>query len=168
MAGLMTIRTTTGDDLAEVDALFQRSYPALLKGHYEPSLMVLAIPLISRANPRLLASGRYFAVRNSDGVIIGAGGWSGADPRGGRLPAKTGHIRHVVTDHRRVREGIGRVLMDHIIADTQRAGVRNLDCLSTRMAVPFYAACGFKTVGPISVTLAEAIEFPAVLMKREI
>ena len=46
MTELLTIRRTRREDLAEVDALFQRSYPALLKGHYPPSLMVTAVPLM--------------------------------------------------------------------------------------------------------------------------
>ena len=44
MADLLTIRTTRHSDLSEIDALFQRSYPALLRDHYPPSLMVMAIP----------------------------------------------------------------------------------------------------------------------------
>lgn len=169
MDGTLTIRRTSRDDLAEIDALFQRSYPALLKGHYPPSLMVTAVPLISRANPRLIASGRYFAVRDAGGAIVGAGGWSGGAQRGGGpAGAGVGQIRHVVTDHRRVREGIGRALMTHIVTDAARAGVGHLDCLSTRMALPFYAACGFREVRPVRIELAEAILFPAVLMRRRL
>ena len=165
--GLMTIRPTTRADLAEIDALFQRSYPALLKGHYPPSLMVMAIPLISRANPSLLASGHYFAVTDDNGRIVGAGGWSGADPRSRRARARSvGHIRHVVTDHTRVRQGIGQALMEHIFGDARGIGVGQMECLATRMAVPFYAACGFDEVGPVTIELRAGIEFPAVLMRR--
>lgn len=167
MTGLLTIRRTGREDLAEVDALFQRSYPALLKHHYPPSLMVTAVPLIARAKPELLTSGRYFAVVDAEGAIVGAGGWSSTDPRMGRPgAAATGHIRHVVTDHRRTREGVGRALMAHIFGDARAAGIRRMDCLSTRMAVPFYAACGFETVRPVVIPLREAIDFPAVLMER--
>ncbi|MBT8417326.1 MAG: GNAT family N-acetyltransferase [Silicimonas sp.] len=167
MTDLLSIRRTTRDDLAEIDALLQRSYPALLKDHYPPSLMVTAIPLISKANPRLLTSSRYFAVCDADGVIDGAGGWSGRDPWQARSDATSaGQIRHVVTDHRRVRQGIGRELMRHILDDARASGVGRLDCLSTRMAVPFYAAAGFEAVQPVSITLAAAIAFPAILMRR--
>ena len=167
MTGLLTIRQTRREDLAEVDALFQRSYPALLKDHYPPSLRIMAIPLISRANPSLLSSGHYFAVTDGAGRIVGAGGWSRADPRRARPGDLTaGHVRHVVTDHRRTREGIGRALMGHIFDDARASGVMRLDCLSTLMAVPFYAACGFEELGPVIITLREAVEFPAILMQR--
>ena len=169
MPELLTIRTTRREDLGEIDALFQRSYPALLRAHYAPSLMVMAIPLIAWANPALIASGRYFAVFDGRDRIVGAGGWSGVDPRRQQSGApSTGHVRHVVTDHTRVREGIGRALMGHVFDDARAAGVQRLDCLSTRMAVPFYAACGFDEVGPVTIDLRPGIEFPAVLMQRSL
>lgn len=169
MPELLTIRTTRREDLSEIDALFQRSYPVLLKDHYPPSVRVMALPIIARANPALVASGRYFAVTDGWDRIIGAGGWSGMDPRLQRPGAPTtGHIRHVVTDHTRVRQGIGRALMGHIFDDARAEGVLRLDCLSTRMAVPFYAACGFDEVGPVSIDLRSGIEFPAVLMQRSL
>lgn len=169
MTGTFTIRRTTPADLREIDALLGRSYPALLKGHYPPSLMVTAVPLLARANPRLVSSGRYFAVVDAEGRIVGAGGWSGEDPRlGSRGASAAGHIRHVVTDHRRVRAGIGRALMGHVFDDARNAGVSRLDCLSTRMAVPFYAACGFEVDGEVKIELRPGIEFPAILMHRAI
>jgi GNAT superfamily N-acetyltransferase len=169
MDDILSIRTTSRADLAEVDALFQRSYPALLKHHYPPSILVTAIPLISHAQPRLLASGSYFAVTDQTGAIVGAGGWTPSAPPGQRSgAAATGHVRHVVTDHRRVRAGIGRALMAHVFDDARGAGMTRLDCLSTLMAVPFYAACGFEEVGPQVIPLAPGIEFPAVLMRRSL
>lgn len=167
MDDLLSIRTTSRTDLAEIDALFGRSYPALLKAHYPPSLLVTAIPLIAKANPRLVTSGTYFAVTDQAGAIVGAGGWTASAPPGqGSGAASTGHIRHVVTDHRRTRAGIGRALMGHVFDDARAAGMMRLDCLSTLMAVPFYAACGFEEVGQRIIPLAPGIEFPAVLMYR--
>lgn len=169
MSDHLTIRETSLTDLAEIDSLFRSSYPALLKEHYPPSILVTAIPLIAKANPRLLASGNYFAVIDSAGRIVGAGGWSGTDPRIQRSGAPTtGHVRHVVTDHRRVREGIGRALMGHVFDHARAAGVLRLDCLSTLAAVPFYTACGFETVGPVSIALKPGIEFPALHMQRSL
>lgn len=169
MDDILSIRTTSRDDIAEVDALFQRSYPALLKRYYPPSLLVTAIPLISHAQPRLLTSGTYFAVSDRTGSIVGAGGWTSSAPPGQRSGAPaTGHVRHVVTDHRKTRMGIGRALMGHIFDDARDAGMTRLDCLSTLMAVPFYGAVGFEEIGPRVIPLAPGIEFPAVLMRRSL
>ena len=168
MALELKIRTAQPGDLSRVDSLLSRSYPVLLKGAYPPSVLVTAIPLISHANPRLLSSGSYFLVESGD-ELVGAGGWTATEPGTGRRGApSTGHIRHVATDPNRVREGIGRALMGHIFDHARASGMARLDCLSTLMAVPFYAACGFDEVGPVSVPLRPGIDFPAVLMQRHI
>ena len=167
MSQTLTIRPTTRGDLAEIDALFARSYPALLAKAYPPSVLVTAIPLIAKANPALLRSGTYFAVCHPTYGILGAGGWTNSAPGTGRAGAQaTGHIRHVVTDHRQVRQGIGRALMDHIFESAADHRVTRLECFSTLMAEPFYRACGFESEGPMMIELRPGIEFPAVRMTK--
>ena len=162
----MRIRTARPDDLAALDALLAASYPRQLREDYPPSVMVTALPLISRAQPRLLASGTYYVAEEND-RILGAGGWSLAIPeaRDATRPGRA-NIRHVVTDHRRTREGIGRALMEHSFAEARAAGCTYAHAASTRSAVPFYSALGFRTLGPMVVTLAPGIDFPAVAMRR--
>jgi GNAT superfamily N-acetyltransferase len=169
MAETLTVRLAQGADLSSIDALLARTYPILLKPHYPPSTMVLALPLISRANPRLVTSGSYYVVEEA-GVVVGAGGWTPAVGGGGgrAVRRRIGHVRHVVVDHRRVRRGIGRALMTQILGDAAAAGLRAMECQSTRAAVPFYAACGFAELGPIEVTLAPGIDFMAVRMARRL
>jgi len=166
MTATFVTRPATGADLAAIDALLGRSYPALLKGAYPPSLLVTAIPLISKAQPHLVASGTYFVVADGD-EIVGAGGWTRAVPgtRGGASQG-IGHIRHVVTDHRRVRQGIGRRLMAHTFETARAGGITTLECYSTLMAVPFYASVGFDMLGDMSIPLRPGIDFPAVHMRR--
>ena len=113
-----TFRKSVPGDLAELDALFARSYPKLLKADYPPSVLVTALPLISRANPALLASGTYF-VAEENGTILGAGGWTRD-----RREAQTGHVRHLVTDDRALRRGVGRAIMTCNFRDARAAGVR--------------------------------------------
>ena len=101
------VRVATPDDLNGVDLLLSRSYPVLLKPDYAPSTLVTALPLISRAQPALLASGSYF-VAELEGEIVGAGGWTFAAPGGKPGTRGVGHVRHVVTSHLHTRRGIGR------------------------------------------------------------
>lgn len=157
-------------DLARVDALLARSYPRLLAGDYPPSIMVTAVPLIARANPKLLASGRYFVAETEEEAIVAAGGWSTEAPTDQRTGAAAGpgHVRHVVTDHRLIRRGIGRRLMAAVLADAGSAGIPCLDCLSTRTAVPFYAALGFDLLGLVEVQLRPGIGFPALHMRCQL
>ncbi|WP_323786155.1 GNAT family N-acetyltransferase [Thalassovita sp.] len=161
----LTVRRSTADDMIAVDMLLSRSYPALLKADYPASVLVTALPIISRAQPDLLRSGTYFVVEK-DGNICGAGGWTRAAPQRGEDAAQTGHIRHVVTDHRQTRQGIGRALMTTVLADAKEHGMLNLHCQATLTAVPFYTALGFLPQHRIDVPLRPGITFPAMFMLR--
>jgi GNAT superfamily N-acetyltransferase len=168
MQPTVTIRRARPGDLAAVDRLLARSYPRLLAADYPPSVMVLAVPIIARARPELLASGRYLVALDAAGTVVAAGGWSIAPPVGGAALGYLGHVRHVATDPDVVRQGIGRRLMHEVMADAAQAGVRRMDCLSTRTAVPFYAALGFRVLGETEVPLRPGISFPAVRMLADL
>ena len=167
MAETMTVRAARPSDLAAVDALLRRSYAVQVRGDYPPSVIVTALPLLARANASLLASGTYHVAEDEEGAILGAGGWTTIGPQGARR-AGVGHVRHLVTDHRRARRGIGTGVMSRVLDQAGDAGMRALDCLSTRMAVPFYARLGFQAVGPVDVSLRPGIVFPAVRMIRRL
>ena len=160
MAG-REITTLTPRDTSAVDALLAKSYPRLLKVDYPPSVLVTAIPIISRARPELMASGTFYGIWD-DGVLLGVGGWTPNRPRG------EAEVRHVATDPDVVRRGVGRALMTHVFEAARAAGRRDMRCMSTRTAVPFYEAVGFRRMQEGSVTLGPGIEFPAVLMRRRI
>jgi GNAT superfamily N-acetyltransferase len=167
----LTLRHATPADLAAVDALLARSYPRLLAKDYPPSVLVLAVPIISRARPELLASGCYWLAEDGTGRVVGAGGWSASAPNPsdvsggpGAQQAGLAHVRHVATDPDAVRRGIGRALMTRVMAEARATGHRQMECLSTLMAVPFYASVGFEAVGAVTVNLRPGIYFPAIRM----
>ncbi len=161
----LQIDTATPADLAETDALFARAYPVLLKPDYPPSVLVTALPIISRAQPKLLASGTFYVAR-LDGAIVGAGGWTPGAPGGARSQRAVGHIRHVVTDQDYTRRGVGRAIMARIFETAMAAGMGELKCQATITAVPFYKSMGFNVLGDITVPLRPGIDFPAVAMAR--
>jgi GNAT superfamily N-acetyltransferase len=155
------IRLARPGDLAAVDALLGRSYPRLLKGDYPPSVMVTVVPVIARARPELLASGRYFLAEDAAGRVIGAGGYSLAMGR-----AALAHIRQVATDPDALRQGIAGRLMQAIFTVAQAEGVTRYDCLATLTAVPFYTSVGFRKIGRVDVPILPGLSFPAVRMWR--
>nr|WP_240931729.1 GNAT family N-acetyltransferase [Sedimentitalea sp. CY04] len=137
-----------------------RSYPKLLKSDYAPSVLVTALPIISRARPGLIACGTYYVGVDNDQVLA-AGGWTRD-----RVRADKGHIRHVVTDDRALRRGIGRAILGHTIETARQAGVIELECASTLTAVPFYSSVGFEVEEDMIIELAPGIQFPAVRMRQ--
>jgi GNAT superfamily N-acetyltransferase len=168
MTDLLTLRPATRADLAAVDELLAHSYPRLLAADYPPSILITALPLIARARPELLVSGTYWVAVAADGEMLGAGGWTPGAPGDGATSAGLVHVRHVVTRAGRVRQGIGRALMERVMAQATAAGMRRLDCLSTWTAVPFYGAMGFRELGPVEVPLRPGIVFPAVRMECDL
>jgi GNAT superfamily N-acetyltransferase len=164
----LTLRTATAADIGAIDALLARAYPRLLKADYPPSLLVMAIPRIARAQPALIASGTYHVATDDDGRILAAGGWSRGGPgpaRPGSGPA-TGQVRHVVTDDRLTRCGLGRSLLTRIFDEARGEGMTRLDCLSTLTALPFYRALGFTGKRSLTVSLGPGIDFPVIALSR--
>ncbi len=172
MAQTVTLRPAVLSDLGAVDRLLSRSYPRLLREDYPPSVMVLALPLITRARPSLLASGRYYVVTDAEGRIVGAGGYSltAPAPDAARQARRThvAHIRHFVTDPACLRQGIASAIMTRALEGAAQEGAQIAECLSTRTAVPFYGASGFTLLGPVEVPLGPGISFPAIRMQRRL
>lgn len=169
----LTLRASKLSDLSAVDTLLARSYPRLLAADYPPSVMVTALPIIARARPELLTSGRYFLAFAQDGRLMGAGGWSGAapgpsdQPQGRAAGVGIAHVRHVATDPDAVRQGVGRAIMRAVFEAARVAGMVQMECLSTRTAVPFYTSLGFRVLGAADVPLRAGIVFPAVRMIKD-
>jgi GNAT superfamily N-acetyltransferase len=164
----LTIRPGQREDIGPLDSLLARSYPRLLAGDYPPSVLVTAIPRISHAQPALVTCGTYF-VALRDGVLVGGGGWTRSAPgQRGTGPSHVGHVRHFATDVVAVRLGVGSALMTEVLRTAVGAGIRRLECLSTRTAVPFYLSAGFTSVEAVEVPLAAAITFPAIRMHRKL
>jgi GNAT superfamily N-acetyltransferase len=166
MADDLTLRPATPADFAAVDALIANSYRALLKRDYAPSVLVTALPLISRVNPALLRSGQYYLTEDGTGNVLAAGGWSRSPPQGGPGRADIGHVRAVATHPGHLRKGLAQALVTHALSEALAAGVARVICQSTRTAVPFYTAMGFRPRGEILISLRPGITFPAVEMER--
>jgi len=162
----LSIRIATPEDAPAVDALMKRSYGRLLKDDYPAEILIAALPLMARANPKLLASGTYFLVEDDADGLLGAGGWTPTAP--GDMPNTPGlgHIRHVATDDRAVRRGVGRMILERCIAEAKAAGLERLEALSTLTAVAFYEAMGFEDIEPVAVPMGPHVMLPSIRMLR--
>ena len=163
-----TIRAAGPGDGARLARLFAASYPALMAGAYPDALLGKVLPLMTRANPDLLASGAYHVAETPDGVIIGGGGWTLAHPASGEIAPETAHIRHFASHPDWLRRGVGRAIFGVCAAQARRAGVRRLEVYSSRNAEVFYAAVGFERLGVEDVEMAPGLLFPTILMASEI
>lgn len=159
------VRPATLADEAAVTGVLSRSYPALLAAHYDADLLARALPLMVRANPKLLASGTYHVACEADGTMLGCGGWTPERPGTGEIVSGLGHLRHFGVDPGATRRGVGARLLAHCIAEAEARGVREIECYATLSAEPFYQSAGFVTIGPIDVDMGGVL-FPSLVMKR--
>ncbi|WGH77819.1 GNAT family N-acetyltransferase [Jannaschia ovalis] len=149
-----------------IDGLLSAVYPRLLLDDYDGHAVNAILPLLDRANPKLLESGSYYMLFERL-ELVAVGGWTATAP-GEDCPEGTGHVRHVATHPDHLKKGHASRLMRHIRDKARAGGVRRLDCLSSLNARPFYARQGFDDHGIDEAPIAPGITFPVVRMAAAI
>ncbi|MET0605250.1 MAG: GNAT family N-acetyltransferase [Beijerinckiaceae bacterium] len=162
----ISLRVTTTDDAASVSAVLAASYPALLASAYDPDVLGRALPLMTKANPKLLASGTYYLAEAVAGVAVGCGGWTRERPGSGEIENGLGHIRHFGVRPDWSGRGVGRTLLERCIREARAAGVAEFEAYSTLNGEPFYAALGFEPIGRFDVAMGPGASLPSVIMRR--
>ncbi|HBK92469.1 MAG TPA: GNAT family N-acetyltransferase [Parvularcula sp.] len=160
-----TLRIARPDDANRVQDVLAASYSTLYRGWYRDEILAAALPLMTRARPELLASGRYFLCQ-WQGRAIACGGWSFANPRGG-ADAGRGHIRHFGTHPDFTGRGAASAMVERCLGEARAGGCMEMECLASLTAEAFYAGRGFKTVAPTSISVGGAA-FACMLMRREL
>ena len=161
----VNIRTATANDEELLTRLIAASYARLDNGAYEAGVFAAALPLMSRANPKLLSSGTYY-IAECDGEPAACGGWTMEKPGSGEIVVGVAHIRHFATHPAHLRKGLARLLLERCLAEATEAGMRLMKSQATLPAEAFYAAAGFRRVGPIDVEMGPGVALPAVDMER--
>ena len=163
----LILRPARSRDAEAVGRVLTRSYGTLWTGAYPAPLLRQVLPLMTRANPRLLALPSYL-VAVLEGRIVAVGGWSRARPDGGQGAGDVGHVRHVACDPEFLCHGFARALMEASFASARADGIRLLCCHSARPAVGFYRALGFEGGAEIELRVSPGVLFPAVEMRRDL
>jgi len=165
--GEFTLRVATAHDEVVVSSLLETSFTDLLRGHYSAELLSAALPLMTKANSRLLASGTYYIAQTTDGRTIGCGGWTQEQPGTGETANGLAHIRHFATHPKWIKRGVGKTIISRCFIDIEERGISAIECYSTLNGEVFYRAAGFEKIRPIVVPLTNKIGFPAILMIRK-
>ncbi|MFN3960053.1 MAG: GNAT family N-acetyltransferase [Parvularculaceae bacterium] len=162
-AAQFTLRVATPDDARKVSDVLTASYSALYRGWYRDDVLALALPAMTRANPRLLASGRYFLCER-EGRPAACGGWSLEAPHGAAEPGR-GHLRHFGTHPDHLGRGLACAIVERSLAEARAAGAREMEVLSSLTAEAFYAGRGFKTLSAAAIAIG-GVSFACMLMRR--
>ncbi|MGE0667263.1 MAG: GNAT family N-acetyltransferase [Sphingomonadales bacterium] len=164
---MITVRVAVPRDVPAVDFILGESYPRLMAGAYEPSLLAEALPMMVRANLGLLASGTYY-LAEADGAPAGCGGWTFEEPGTGALEPGTAHIRHFAVRPSWTGRGVGRLLYRQCERAARAAGARRFVCFSSLNGKAFYRALGFEGERVVEIAMGPAVRLPSVIMHREI
>jgi GNAT superfamily N-acetyltransferase len=160
------LRVAGPADAEAVTALLAASYPALLAAAYTADVLAATLPLMTKANPRLLASGTYYVAEADGGSLAGCGGWTAEMPGSGEVVPGVGHIRHFATHPQWTRRGVASAMLVRCLEEATARDVTTMEAFATLSAEDFYRAHGFVTIGPIDIAMTEDIKLPSVWMRR--
>lgn len=170
------LRVATTDDIPAIRELIPSSVRALSDG-YTPEQVESALKYIFGVDTQLIEDGTYI-VAESDGQIVGAGGWSkrqtlyGGDQSKGKAdplldPSRdAARIRAFYTHPNYARRGIGRSIMQACEDAARRAGFKRMELGSTIAGEPLYAVMGFKVTRRIDISMPDGTSVPAAMMEK--
>jgi GNAT superfamily N-acetyltransferase len=176
---MMLLRKASLEDREALQQLIARSARELSAGDYSPEQVEGALRGTFGVDSQLIGDGTYFVVE-SDGVILGCGGWSyrrtlfggdsGAvrdaselDPR--TEPAK---IRAFFVDPAHARKGIGTMLLEKCETEARGRGFTRVELMGTLPGVRLYAARGYVPAPMIRYEVAPGVPVEFVPMSKQI
>ena len=163
-----SVRVSAPSDADAVSSVLAASYSTLLTSHYEKTLLDRALPFMTKANPKLLASGTYYLAQSLHGGIVGCGGWTPEHPETGDVLKGEAHIRHFATRPDWTRMGVAQSIMERCCIDSKAQGIDKLLCYATLAAESFYRASGFKPIASLDVLMGANMPFKTVMMQCDL
>ena len=168
VADAFQIRIAGQQDAARLSLLLEACFPALMAASYDRATLNLVLPLMTRPNPGLLASGTYYVAALETEQIVGCGGWTPERPGRGDVAPGLAHIRHFGTHPDWIGRGVGRAILATCEAQARRCGIRRLECFASLNAVGFYAASGFRSLRRVEVAMRPEIMLSCEWMAKAI
>ena len=173
------LRPATAADSAAIQDLIARSIRQLGAADYSSEQIEGALKGAFGLDSQLISDGTYFVVE-SDGQLIGCGGWSyrrtlfGGDARAGRdagtLDPKTdaAKIRAFFIDPTAARRGIGSAILEHCETEARRHGFRRAEMMATLPGKKLYEARGYIPGERVQHPLAPGLAIEFVPMSKSL
>jgi N-acetylglutamate synthase-like GNAT family acetyltransferase len=173
-----TLRKATLDDRPAIEELIKASARGLSRAEYSDEQIEGAIRTVFGVDTNLIEDGTYF-VADSDGELIGCGGWSkrrtlfGGDQYTTRdasalnpetEPAK---IRAFFVHPEHARKGVARAILMACENEARAAGFQALELMATLPGIKFYEASGYQGTESVELIVGDGIVIGLVPMKKE-
>jgi GNAT superfamily N-acetyltransferase len=174
-----TLRKATLDDRRAIEQLIQLSARGLSRAEYSDEQIEGAIRTVFGVDTNLIEDGTYFVVE-SDGELIGCGGWSkrrtlfGGDQYSTRdaseldpksEPAK---IRAFFVHPQHARKGVARAILDACESEAKAAGFQALELMATLPGIKFYKASGYQAEELVELSVGDGIAIGLLPMRKEL
>ena len=164
------------DERDAIKQLIDESARHLSREHYDDAQIDAAIATVFGVDTDLIEDGTYF-VAESDGMLVGCGGWSrrktlfGGDQfssrDGGYLDPATdfAKIRAFFIHPSHARKGIARAILERCESEAQAHGFHGLELMATLPGIEFYKSCGFVEQGDFDLDL-QGVKLELVPMRK--
>jgi N-acetylglutamate synthase-like GNAT family acetyltransferase len=169
--------------LADVDsirALIDASVRGLAKRIYTDEQIEHSIRSVFGVDGTLIADGTYF-VAESDGEIVGCGGWSKRRTLFGASEYESSRddslldpsvdaakIRAFFVHPNAARQGVGTAILDLCEAAAIGEGFRAAEMMATLPGVPLYTARGYRELESVDVPLDNNESIVCIRMRKEL
>lgn len=173
----MTFRLARSEDIEALRTLMDAAIAELQKPFLDDR-QIASSRKIMGLDTQLIEDGTYFVVE-SDGELVGCGGWSRrATLYGGNHTSKrssslldptrdSARIRAMYTHPRHARRGVGRLIIG-LCEDAARAdGFRRMELMSTLAGEPLYRQRGYEVLERL-IDDRGGVPVPLVRMAKEL
>jgi GNAT superfamily N-acetyltransferase len=173
------LRLATLQDVDSIDALMKASIAAIFPLFYDEAQTAASVQYIGSVDRTLIEDGTYF-VLDSDGEIVGCGGWSRRDKlyTGSGEAAGDARLLEPETEPARVRamfvrgdwtrRGLGTRILEACESAAKEEGFRQLALVATLPGVLLYERYGFLAGADTPVTLPDGTKVAAVAMEKPV
>ena len=179
MAMAYNIRLATLEDRSRIQQLIVESARGLSREHYSDVQIEAALATIFGVDTSLIEDATYF-VAESEGALVGCGGWSKRRTLYGGDQATTrdtsyldpavdaARIRAFFVHPDHARKGIAQALLAKCEGEAAANGFRAVELLSTLPGIKFYKACGYSEQGNLELELTDRVKLEFVPMRKQL
>ncbi|MCZ6916429.1 MAG: GNAT family N-acetyltransferase [Gemmatimonadetes bacterium] len=174
----LVVRLATVEDVSRLEQLVELSIRQLAAGYYDDRQIESSLQHLYGVDTQLVRDGTYYVVE-CQRQVVGCGGWSrrltpfGGDNVGAirdaglRTPGQDPAVIRAFFVHPDwTRRGLGRKILETCEKAAQQAGYDRFELTATLMGRALYAACGYREIRPVDITLRDGQVLPHVLMEK--
>lgn len=163
-------------EIAAIEEMMSQSFASTALPHYAPHELEVALAVIPRLDPSLVAGGTLF-VAEANGALLGCAGWqpafAGTSGLWRKTPYATGteseglaEIRSVFVAAPWLGQGLGTRLLNHVESAALADGHKGLVLVATLQGVAAYKRRGYAAIGP-ALLQGGSIPLGAVAMRKQ-